>query len=105
MESVADARGGAGAAQAQAIDGGDADALARGLLSVGDDRFDAARLAGFGPADLHFGARAGARAESVVEADHTRHIGAAEVEALRDQLLAVGIDAADFGLHLMPDRK
>src|SRR3546814_8423459 len=60
-------------------------------------------LAGLGTADLHFGARVGLRVEIVVETDHAVHIGAAEVERLRDQLLALGIDAAELMLHFVED--
>ena len=104
MEPVADARARPGAAQAEAIDGGQLDALAGGLLGAGDQRLDPARLARLGAADLHFGARVGLGVEVVVEADHAVDVGAAEVERLGDQRLALGIDAAELGLDVVQDR-
>jgi len=40
----------------------------------------------------------------MVEADYAVDVGAAQVQALRDQLFGLAIDAAEFGLDVVQDR-
>ena len=98
MEPVADTGSGASAAQPEAVDGGEPNALAGGALRRWNQRFDAARLARLGATDLHFGARVGRGAEIVVEASHTVDVGARKVELTGYLRLAFGIDAAEVVL-------
>ena len=67
--------------------------------------FDPARLARFGAAHLNYRAQVRLVAEIVIEADHAVDFGAAEVEALGDQRLALGVDAAKLRLHIVQDRQ
>src|SRR5690606_24444505 len=105
VKPVAGPRRGPGAAQAEAIDGRQPDAVAGRLLRRRDQRFDPTRLACLGAADLHFGARIGPGREVMVEADDAVDVGAAQVERLGDLRLALGIDASERVLHVVQDRQ
>ena len=105
MEPVADAGARAGAAQAEAVDGGQLDPFASGIGGGVHQFLDAAGLAGLGAADLHLGAQVRFIEEIVVEADDAVDIGARQIEPLGDQRLALCVDTAEFLLHVVQDRQ
>ena len=80
---------GAARAQAEAIDGLDGELAIRRRLALETEapaiRCDAARLAGFGAAELDHWRPARLLAEVVIEGDDAVHLGARQVERLGDE--------------------
>jgi hypothetical protein len=105
MHLLADHGIGTDAAQAQAVDGLDLDATFCCGFRTCNKRFNTARLARLGAAELEDRMVCLLGLEVVIEADHALHLGAGQVEGLGDGALGVVVDAAELGLNVMQNRE
>src|SRR5205085_8417151 len=94
---------GAAGAETEAIDRLDLDSVV--ALEDGRQRLDAARLAGFGPAELDERPLRRRALEVVIESDDAVHLGAGEVQRLGDERHGRGRDVAKRGLDVVEDRQ
>src|SRR5262245_47159006 len=79
-----------------AVGSGVAERDAEPLLGARRDRVAARGLTGFGAAELQHMAACGLPSEVVIEGDDAMHLGARDVQRLRDQRLGCFIDIAEL---------
>lgn len=98
---LANPRVGAHAAQPKAVYRRQPHPLARGGLGGGQQCLTAARLAGFGSAQLHHGTWIRFGAKIMIEAHDAVHLGPRKVQRLGNRRFGAGIDATEGSLDVM----